>query len=232
MRALLIALPFLVAGCSDSVTAAGPAESRRYEASGFHAVDLRGAENVNVTVGPAFAVSATGPRRILDALEIRVEDGTLRVARKRGISGTMEFGSATVAVSMPALDGVAIHGAGDIHVDKVEGPRFAATLDGAGDIDIAALKGGAVTLALGGSGNLHVSGQAETLNASLKGAGSIDASGLHAAQAEIALGGMGNIDAHVTRAATVALRGMGDVRIKGGARCTIARSGLGDVSCS
>src|SRR3546814_16152435 len=45
-------------------------------------VDLRGSDDIDVRVGPAFAIQATGPAELLDKLEIVRDGDTLKVGRR------------------------------------------------------------------------------------------------------------------------------------------------------
>ena len=85
MRILLITAAFLpLAACHASwdhdgagggynAKNAGPMTSRTYDLAGFTAVDLRGSDDVDVKVGPAFSVKAEGGANVLDDLEITVQ---------------------------------------------------------------------------------------------------------------------------------------------------------------
>ena len=61
-------------------------------------------------------------------------------ARQSWKLGRRQSRPVTVYVTAPALQGAAIGGSGDMRIDKVESPRFAASIGGSGDIEIAALR--------------------------------------------------------------------------------------------
>src|SRR3546814_4941522 len=66
----------------DPVAAQGSGTSRSYDVTGFDQVDLRGSDDIDVRVGPAFAIQATGPAELLDKLEIVRDGDTLKVGRR------------------------------------------------------------------------------------------------------------------------------------------------------
>lgn len=102
-----------------TLAVAGPAAAadRRFDASGFDRVALGGSDDVVIRQGNGFSVVATGEADDLEKLEILVEKGTLKIGRKKGNWG---WGGkdVTVAVTMPALRGVAVSGSGDLKADK------------------------------------------------------------------------------------------------------------------
>ena len=100
------ALPLTACGSdADSKPAErGPAETRSFAAADFTAVEAAGPDTVTIVRGPAFAVSASGPRPTLDLLNVRVEGNRLVIGRKPRVGimvGQRE--AATIAVTLPAL---------------------------------------------------------------------------------------------------------------------------------
>src|SRR3546814_16152650 len=54
----------------DPVAAQGSGTSRSYDVTGFDQVDLRGSDDIDVRVGPAFAIQATGPAALPNTPDI------------------------------------------------------------------------------------------------------------------------------------------------------------------
>src|SRR3546814_9268518 len=105
-------------------------------------VDLRGSDDIDVRVGPAFAIHATGPAELLDKLEIVRDGDTLKVGRRgNSVSWGGDKGRAIkIMVTMPALRGASVAGSGNLSVDRVEGYDFAASASGSGNLTIGAIK--------------------------------------------------------------------------------------------
>src|SRR3546814_1282824 len=105
-------------------------------------VDLRGSDDIDVRVGPAFAIQATGPAELLDKLEIVRDGDTLKVGRRgNSVSWGGDKGRAIkIMVTMPALRGASVAGSGNLSVDRVEGDDFAASASGSGNLTIGAIK--------------------------------------------------------------------------------------------
>ena len=117
------------AACSAPAMPGGNAEDaarprqRDFQVGAFDRVALAGSHDVVVTVGGAPSVRAEGDAEALERLDIRVENGELRIGIASAAAGSR---SATIAASpstspCPALDGASIGGSGDIRIDRVAG---------------------------------------------------------------------------------------------------------------
>lgn len=248
MRAALIALALLpltgTAACHASwekdgkeghdTKPSGVIAKRSYDASGFTKIELRGPDDIDVTNGAQFAVSAEGDTAALDQLVVRAENGTLLVSRKdrHGFSwGNHEDHGVKVRVTLPSLTAVNLTGTGDIKIDKAEGD-FHGAITGTGDIDIAALAATDTDLSITGTGNITVAGSGNRLNASIRGTGDIDAAKFAAKSASISILGPGSLKGNVSGGASISIAGPGDVDLTGGAKCAISATGPGEAHCS
>ncbi|MFS0738695.1 head GIN domain-containing protein [Sphingomonas sp. 1P06PA] len=229
-----------LAACNGAGNAAGGREAklsgvsgtRDFPLTGFDKVELRGADNVTVRVGPAFSVSATGDSAILDKLEILVENGRLRIGRQKGNwNWSGDKGYATVTVTLPALVAASVAGSGDMKVDAVRTPRFAGSVAGSGDLTVGRLQAEDAVFSVAGSGDLNVAGTARTAKYSIAGSGDIAADGLASETISASIAGSGNIAAAARDAADVSIVGSGDVSIKGRPKCSVSKLGSGDVTC-
>lgn len=228
----MILLAIALAGASTPALA----EERGFPAAGFDQVRAAGPFDVRIHVGGPYSVRATGPRAALDRLEVVTERGQLVIRAKRGDWSDWRswFGRGerlVVNVSLPALNGVALLGSGDVGVDRSQGRAFAASLSGSGDLTVGELRADTAALDVSGSGSLTVAGRVGTAKASLRGSGDIRGGGLRADTATVALVGSGDVELAAQRAATISLTGSGDVTISGPARCTIAKRGSGEARC-
>lgn len=234
---LLFTLPLIAcsanaAGTDETAEARGTGPSRDYAMSGFSAVDLRGSDDVEVRVGPAFSVRAQGPAKELDKLEITRSGDTLRIGRKRTVGMNWSDGEGVkVFVTMPSVRGASVSGSGDMTVDRVEGERFAGGVAGSGSLAVGAMRAGDVSLSVAGSGDLVGAGTARTLKMEIAGSGDIDARQLTASEARVSIAGSGNARAVVNGPARISIAGSGDVELGGSPRCTTSKVGSGEVRC-
>ena len=236
MRPYLMALLVPLAACgngdesSAGVPGAGTGDARSFAVADFTAVSLRGPDDVDVRVGSAFSVRATGPEAELARLHIERVGDTLRIRRERGVSWNGGKG-VRVAVTMPRIVGAELAGSGDMTVDQVEGPRFHGEIAGSGDLSIAALQTGEAKLSIAGSGSMKTAGRTDRLGIDIAGAGDVVADGLTASSATVSIAGSGNVRVKVNGAANVDIVGSGDVDLGAGARCQVSKVGSGTVRC-
>jgi hypothetical protein len=114
-----------------------------------------------------------------------------------------------VAVSVPALEGVELGGAGTVTVEGVTGDGFSAEL--------------------AGDGTLAVSGTVQRATAVLAGAGTLDLQDLVATDATAQLQGTGTIRVHATSTLDATLSGTGTILYQGDPRVTMRITGTGTV---
>jgi hypothetical protein len=238
MRELWIIALLPLAACQSNwekgqaAQPSGSGASRSFAASGFTSVELRGPDDVEVKTGGNFAVTAEGDPAVLDQLDIRVDEGTLRVGRKDRNDWSMRGSKGVkIRVTMPRLTGASVAGSGNLTADRGEG-TFGGAIAGSGNLDIGELRATTADLSIAGSGDLRVAGSAEKLSAAIAGSGDIDAKGLTAAGADISIAGSGNVLGTVKGQASVSIVGSGDVELGGGAKCEVSKLGSGEVRCS
>jgi hypothetical protein len=235
MRAFIPFALIPLSACSQA--SADAAGSATFDARDFDSVALLGPDSVRVEPGSNFSVRATGPQSALDRLAIRVEQGTLKVDRKRdhgwSLNWRKENGQVKVVVTMPLIRRANLSGAGDLDLlAPTVGDRFTAGLSGAGNLSIMAAAARDIDISLSGSGDVTLKGKAAQLSASVSGSGNVDADALPVRTAQLNLSGVGNINARASDRVIGGLSGVGNIHVVGGARCDIRKSGVGDVSCA
>ncbi|MEG3176829.1 head GIN domain-containing protein [Sphingomonas sp. RB3P16] len=236
MRVLpvLIVLPLAACSVQSEASPAGAGDTRSFTIADFSGVSLRGSDDVDVRVGSAFSVRATGPRAELDKLEIVRDGDTLRVGRKRNLAGWSWGGShdrVKVFVTMPRIVAAQIAGSGNLAIDRVEGTRFDADAAGSGNLTVATLTVPRAKLSVAGAGNIEARGRVERLTINVAGSGNVAAAGLKARTASVSVTGSGNVRADVAGPASVSLIGSGNVDLGRTAACSTTKIGSGEVRC-
>jgi hypothetical protein len=189
-----LAASLLLAGCSGG--ASNPIETQRREVTGFHAIELRGAGELTVTVGPASALSVTANRAVLDKLRTEVKDGRLYIEHEPGGWRWFSRGvTLKLVVATPALDGLQVNGAGNVSITGATGPALA--------------------LELSGAGNLEAVGETGQLEARINGAGDMQLARLIARDAKVSVNGAGNMQVHATGALEATVNGVGSIQYAG-----------------
>ena len=238
---LLSGLALALTACSIStggdddgapgVPAQGGGATRTYAVADFTRVELRGADDVDIRVGPGFSVRADGDPEVLDRLKITKEGDAIRIGRVRTSGWSWGGKDARISITMPTLAGTAVAGSGDIRVDRVEGPGFKGVTAGSGNLRIDRLAVDEAIFRIAGSGGVEASGEVKAMEVEIAGSGDVDGSDLTAATAKVAIAGSGGVRARVNGPAKVSVMGSGDVDLGGEAKCEVKKMGSGSVRC-
>lgn len=213
----------------------GSSTKRSYNVGAFDGVALAGSHDVIVTVGGARSVRAEGDAEVLDQLEVKVENGTLRIGTRKGVRWPSGFWNnrrpVTVYVTAPALSSAAVAGSGDMRIDTIQGDSFKGVVAGSGDLDINSVRVGEAQFSVAGSGDITAAGSANSLQAKIAGSGDIDLAGFETRQAAVSVVGSGDVRTRASETASVSIMGSGNVTVAGTARCTVSKRGSGSVNC-
>lgn len=244
MAALPLALAMTVTACSAKTTGgsdngdhsvgSGPVTTQSFDLGGFTGVKLAGPDDVTIRRGNSFSITATGPKKVIDKLEIKLDGDMLSVGRKKsGFSfGSNDDDDVEIAITMPALRAVRLTGSGEIAADTVDGDAVEAMVTGSGDLKVAAFNGKSAKLTVSGSGDIEIGGGAIGAGElDVTGSGNIDANGLVAQTLAVSVTGSGNVGAQATGKADIRILGSGNVTLGGGATCSTRQTGSGTATC-
>ena len=206
-----------------TLAAAAPADERSYLVTSFERLRVEGPVEVEMVAGSP-AASASGERRALDALEVRVEAGTMTVRSNNEWQGVPR-----VRVATPALRAVLINGGGRARVAAVRGNRVDLSVSGAGSLDVADVAAGDLVVTLTGTGAINLAGKAERARVQSYGTGSVEAARLTAGEATLVSQSSGNIEMAARYLARATAFGTGAIRVSGSPECKVA--GPGPVTC-
>ena len=202
----------------------------------FDAIEATGPDNVVVTIGETFKVTADGDSKAVADLDIRTKGSKLVIGRKS--KGDWSWGrkdgdkGATVHVTMPAIKSADLTGAGDFDLDKADGDSLTLALTGAGDFRIGAVRLKSLAADITGAGSMKIAGTADEATFSITGAGDIDAEALKVGTAKVDILGAGDIDFASDGKVAISIMGPGDVTVKGKAQCTTSGMGPGEARCA
>ena len=240
MRSFFAAAPLMLAACSfgsasdadtPGIAGQGTGNVRTYAAADFDSIDLRGSDDVDVSVGSGFSVRAEGDPEVLERLRITREGQSLRIDRRKENGFSWGSGSATVLVTMPRIAGAKVAGSGDIAIDRAEGARFDGAIAGSGGLKVAALQVDEARVLIAGSGDVEAQGVAQRLEVSIAGSGNLDAQDLKTKAAKVSVAGSGNVRASLDGEGDVRIAGSGNVDLGKDARCTVRANGSGSARC-
>jgi len=237
MRKALMLLPVLMVGGCHAAFGEESHEriTRGFQVGGFEKIALSGSGDVEVRTGAAASVRAEGDKEAIERLEIRVENGELRIGRRRDGDG-WHFGwvrdrHLKIFVTVPSLSAASITGSGDVRIDKVAGNRFDGAISGSGDLGVGDMQVGEASFSIAGSGDVRVAGKAGKASLSTAGSGEIHAGGLETGSVNVSVMGSGDVRVRATQSADVNIMGSGDVHVAGTSNCKVHKAGSGDAQC-
>lgn len=205
----LLAAAALLAGCNAGSAPASPPVSQQRGVDAFHSIDLRGAGELDVLVGPRQSVTLDAPRELLAHVKTTVSNGELVIEQEGGWM-QLRDASLKLRITLPKLNSLSVNGAGHVSASG--------------------LAGGATTMVLSGAGDLEASGTVDTLTVRINGAGNADLSHLAADSASVAVNGAGNLTVQATRQLDARLNGVGSIRYLGQpAQLSTEINGVGSI---
>ncbi len=222
----------LVAALFSSVPAT--AAERNFGVSGFDRVRLDGDYLVTLTTGIAPFAKASGDRRAIDKLSMRVEGRTLVVRSDHsgnwgGYPGA-QSGPITITIGTHELSSAQVNGAGSLSINRVEGLKFDASAMGAGALAIDEVEVDQFGLALAGAASARLAGKVGKLTALIRGTAALDAEPLSVKDASIVAEGPAVVQLTATETAKVTAAGVGSVRLSGNPTCTLTVRGSATVT--
>lgn len=225
-----------IAGCSEGRSESrGPTVDRDYQVGSFDRISVAGSYDTTVRTGAAPSVHVRGDQKAIDNLEVKVENGVLKIESKKKMhwGWSSDHGKVAFTVTVPNLRGADLAGSGDINIDKVAGDSFAGSIAGSGNLKVAQVEVGTLKLDIAGSGNAVAGGgRAKSADYGIAGSGGIDAKGVAVETANVSIAGSGDVDAQAHSTAAVSIMGSGNVEMTGGAKCTVSKAGSGNARCS
>jgi Putative auto-transporter adhesin, head GIN domain len=206
--------------------------TKTFSETGFKQLKVLSADDVEVTIGKTFSVSATGPQKLLDKLELKTEGDVLTIDRKADDGSVISIGSGPkIRITMPAVSAVFVEGSGSVSVDSITGDQLQVDVTGSGEFAVADLQIKNLEATIEGSGDATFAGSVASTKVSVAGSGSFQAEKLTAGIAAIEVDGSGDAALRVTGSASGALRGSGNITIRGTRDCDISEDGSGNVDC-
>jgi len=201
-------LALALVACSRADT--GPVETEERQVGAFQSIELRGAAEMSVQVGPSHSLKITASANTRTKFTSEVQGDKL-VLETHNRFFEPQLGKVVVQVTLPRLDAMVISGAGDVKVADVASENL--------------------TLALNGAANVEASGKTANLAASMNGAGNMDLSRLEAGSATVAVNGAGSMDVNATGSLNATVNGVGSINYSGKpAQVTTAINGIGSIS--
>ncbi len=225
--------------------------------AGFTRIAHRGIGDLTLTQAPAHELRIEASQQMRRYLKAEVKDGTLEIRFDYDWADFfgwmfMSWGPVKIYVSMPVIESIGLHGAGNLEAASIEASSLEVKLSGAGNVKFGALNvTDRLTLALSGAGNLSAetltagsiaahlsgagnlelhSGKAERQEVHQSGAGNYTADQLECQDAVVHHSGVGNSAVWAVRTLDVSMSGVGNVNYRGQPQLTTKKSGVGNLN--
>ncbi len=199
---------------SATVVGSGKEVTVPRKVGAFSVLRLDSSVDVIARQGAAPGVVVEADDNIEPLVETVVEGDTLVVRLKKGSSFRTSH-KTVVDVTFTALSASRQHGSGDLHIDKLSGPRFESTITGSGDLHIDSAQLGSFALSIAGSGDVTIAGSADEARLVVDGSGDIDARNFAAKKVAVSISGSGDARVNATESIDARVAGSGDITYSG-----------------
>jgi hypothetical protein len=177
----------------------------------FDSIELRGAAELLINVGPAASLNLDASERTLKYVETRVHGEKLIIDVSKSQAWFSNQGHLKITITTPTLKSL--------------------ESNGAGDIEIRGLNGGEQELVLAGAHNVKGEGRLDKLKLKLSGAGNINYKNVIVTDARVTVNGAGNVEINTSESLRAEVNGVGAVTYSGNPRKVESElHGLGSIS--
>jgi hypothetical protein len=209
---VIAAFGFLLTGCKfeRGLAGSGVRKTEKRDVKSFSAIDTTGSYTIDVTCQKAAGLEVDADDNILPLIKTEVRDGILFVSNDQPYHSSK---TVTLRITVPDLNSVANHGAGQIKIVDANSSDLKIDSTGAASVEAA--------------------GTAKSIQISSTGAGEIDTSKLHADKAKVEVSGAASVDVYASEQLDVNVSGAGNVNYSGNPKTVNKHvSGIGSVSPS
>ncbi len=219
-------------GDANTVTGSGHEVDVPRQLGGFTALRMDSSVDVHAHQGSAASVTVHADDNIEPMIETAIEGDTLVVRMKKGSSFRTRH-NVVVDVVFTSLTSVQQHGSGDLHIDRIAGPKFESTIAGSGDLQIDSAQVGTFALSIAGSGDVVLAGSADAARIGIAGSGDVDARKFATKRMSVSISGSGDAHVNASEAIDAQVAGSGDVTYSGRPHDVSRRvSGSGSIEAS
>lgn len=205
--------------------------NRHYKATPFKTLDCSTYAKIEVVSGANYSVDISGDENIVNLIQVKIKNGTLRIAYDRDnitINQKVE-----VTITMPtALSNLNVSGQADVELKvMIDHDYFYADISGMGMVKAENVMTNKLKIDNSGMGNISITGTCTDLEVDNSGMGKIDLKELNAENVKCNNSGMGKVDVYASSSAIINCSGMGAINYYGNPdKVKTDCSGMGKVS--
>lgn len=189
------------------------------EVGSFESVSLSIHAKVFITQENSTSLKMKGDADDLEEIITVVEDGTLKIKRKKNKSWgwNNSFKNIEVYISSSQIKNLSISGSGNIEATSpIETSNAKYAISGSGNIFIEDLSGENIECHISGSGDINLKGDGiQKLEIHISGSGDVDAGYLKTENVDVHVSGSGNSKVYATKKLTARVAGSGDIFYRG-----------------
>ena len=179
-------------GDGEMITGSGNVRSEARNVTGFTAIEVSDAAEVEAAIGPTTSVTVTTDDNLLPVIDTKLVGQTLRISSNQSYSTKI---GVKVRITAPVLVAVALAGSGSARISGLANAQFSARL--------------------AGSGSARLEGSANAVNFQLVGSGGVNARDLTAKSVQVAVAGSGSAEVCATESLAASVAGSGSVAYVG-----------------
>jgi len=227
---LILAISLALFGCKR-INGSGKIVEKEIHIEDVEYVDLSGSGKVNITFGETEALTVIGDDNIIEAMDIEVKGGKLRLGSyKNKFTSVSPSQNIQFNLTLKSLNGMGVSGSGELESESVKADDFKISISGSGEVTMDGLETGSLKLNISGSGNCAIrSGSVDKQNIRISGSGEYHAKNLSSKEADCQISGSGDADLMVSEFINADISGSGSIRYWGNARTSLDASGSGSI---
>lgn len=213
---LLVPAGLLAVAAIAAVCLAQPAraDTKFYSLSGFNEVAAGGGVDVVLKQGP-FSVFATGSKKDIERLEIRVEGSKLIVGHKSSISFFGHMEKNVVTVTAPTYVEFTASGGADVDADGLNLSDARVAASGGADLRLLNVTAKAFDARASGGADIKLTGSCTALTAEASGGADYIGGDMKCQTADVRASGGADVDAWASASAKAHASSGADIRIRG-----------------
>lgn len=205
----------------------------KFDVSDFTVIESSVAGNIHIRQSSATNVTAEGSEELLNALDVRMENGKLILEMEENLLKrfSKRNDKLVISIATPALTRFDSKGVGNIVIDGTfTTPALNIQSEGVGNFTAENLRCDEVKIDSEGVGNITLRGTAGSVDIRSEGVGNVNADGLKAKRAVVSSEGVGNVSCHASEYLKVRSQGIGNVRYYGNpAEKELSKDGIGKI---
>ncbi len=177
----------------------------------FEAIEISGAVQLEVEVGPRVSVSVEGDDQVLGRLQTDVRDGKLWIHSEIPYLPKADL---KVRVTTPELNYLGVSTSGTIDTRLFGAPlkKLEVSVTGLGKLQLEGVDAKDLKVRVRGAGNITIRGQTDFLEYTMTGAGAGKMEQLCAREAKVIVNGAGKATVNAVEKLDATLRGIGSIQ--------------------